>query len=125
MRTFTLFLIAALLFFLAVFLQRSNSPVLTEGEKTYIVDRQGERWDISQAVSIGFRPNKFQYGLGRHAFDALDDRYLSDETDTVPADLRIIGVSSGDEARAYSVPALDGHEIANSGIGSKPIAVGY
>jgi len=30
-----------------------------KGDKTYIVDRTGERWDITQAKSIGFKPEGF------------------------------------------------------------------
>ncbi|MFP4072050.1 MAG: hypothetical protein ACLFTB_08360, partial [Desulfovibrionales bacterium] len=30
-----------------------------------ITDRTGETWDLSQAVTEGFEPEKFQYGLGR------------------------------------------------------------
>ena len=35
-----------------------------EKSKIYISDRRGERWDITQAVSIGFKPEKFQFVLG-------------------------------------------------------------
>jgi hypothetical protein len=39
--------------------------------------------------------------------------------------LRILGVVEESEAKAYSVPRLRGHEIANSQIASKPIAVAF
>ncbi len=125
MRKIVLLLIAVLLLFLYVFLDRSPSVVIEEGERTFIVDRLGERWDITQAVSIGFKSKHFQYGLGRNAFVPLDDRSLNDKTADVPTALRILGVSEGEDARAYSIPTLTGHEIANSRVGSKPIAVGY
>jgi hypothetical protein len=43
------------------------SFVTQEGDKTYIVDQTGERWDVTQAKLIGFRPERFQYGIGRNA----------------------------------------------------------
>ena len=101
------------------------SSVLREADKIYIVDRTGERWDVTQAKSIGFDPHRFQYGIGREAFTPLDESYLSDDTFFVSSGLRVIGVTAGTEAHAYSVPKLRRHEIANTTIDSKPIAVGY
>lgn len=101
------------------------SFVLKKGDKTYIVDQRGERWDVTQAKSIGFRPEKFQYGIGRNAFTPLDDSGLSEDTSRVPEDLRIIGVTEGAFEQAYSIPKLRRHEIANTRIGSQEIAVGY
>ena len=101
------------------------SSVLREADKIYIVDRTGERWDVTQAKSIGFDPHRFQYGIGREAFTPLDESYLSDDTFFVSRGLRVIGVTGGTEAHAYSVPKLRRHEIANTTIDSKPIAVGY
>ncbi len=101
------------------------SLVQEDGNKTYIVDRTGERWDITQAKSIGFRPEQFQYGIGRIAFTPLDDSQLSDDIFAVSKNLRIIGIAEGTEAQAYSIPKLGRHEIANTKIGSKPIGVGY
>lgn len=101
------------------------SSVLREADKVYIVDRTGERWDVTQAKSIGFDPHGFQYGIGREAFTPLDESYLSDDTFFVSSGLRVIGVTVGTEAHAYSVPKLRRHEIANTTIDSKPIAVAY
>lgn len=101
------------------------SLIVQEGEATYIIDRRGERWNITQAVSIGFQPERFQFGLGRNAFLPLSDQYLEDGAGNVPDHLRILAVEEGNDARAYSIPKLSGHEIANSSVGGKPIAVGY
>ena len=101
------------------------SSVVREADKIYIVDRTGERWDVTQAKSIGFDPHRFQYGIGREAFTPLDESYLNDDTFFVSRGLRVIGVTVGTEAHAYSVPKLRRHEIANTTIDSKPIAVGY
>jgi len=104
---------------------RVLSFVQEDGNKTYIVDQTGERWDITQAKSIGFRPERFQFGIGRNAFTPLDDSQLSDGSIALSENLRIIGIAEGTEAQAYSIPKLGRHEIANTNIGSKPIGVGY
>jgi len=101
------------------------SKVIHDGDSTYIVDRHGERWDVTQARSIGFMPERFQHGIGRNAFTPLDDSSLKDHSPTVSKSLRVIGISDGKEARAYSVPRLYRHEVANSSIGDKPIAAAY
>jgi hypothetical protein len=103
----------------------SAAPVLREGGKTFIVDRTGERWDVTQAVSLGFDPRGFQYGIGRHAFTPLTDDRVDASPESVPGGLRVIGVAEGGESRAYSVPTLSRHEIANSRLDDKAIAAGY
>jgi len=103
----------------------SSTPVVREGGKIYIVDKTGYKWDVTQAGSIGFKPEKFQYGIGKDAILPLDASGLSNDKKDVPDDLRIIGVEEGTSAQAYSVQKLRSHEVANSAIGSKPIAVGY
>lgn len=96
-----------------------------EAGKTYIVDQHGEPWDVTQAKSVGFIPSRFQYGIGRYAFTPLDDSAFVDNPDYIHRNLRVIGVSDGEAARAYSVPKLRYHEIANTVIGDSAIAVGY
>ncbi len=119
--SFTLFLC------LAYFISSGTafSLVLREADKIYIVDQTGERWDVTEAKSIGFDPHRFQYGIGKEAFTPLDESNLSNNTSYVSKGLRVIGVSGGTEAHAYSVPKLRRHEIANTTIDSEPIAVGY
>jgi hypothetical protein len=119
------YFIATLVIGIFLFNYNGFSSVLKEGEKTYIVDRTGEKWDITQAASIGFKPENFQYGIGRNAFMPLDKSFLTDNTAEVPSNLRIIGISDGSKSQAYSVRKLSRHEIANSMLGSKPVAVGY
>ena len=99
--------------------------VVKEKAKTYIVDQTGKRWDVTQAAALGFRPEKFQYGIGMNAFVTLDDSHLSDATDQLSGNQRIIGVNAGNEAHAYSVNRLRYHEIANTHIAGKAIAAGY
>ena len=101
------------------------SKVVHEGDSTYIVDRHGERWDVSQARSLGFMPERFQHGIGRNAFTPLDDSSLKDTGENASQSLRVIGISDGKQANAYSVPRLWRHEVANSSLGDKKIAAAY
>jgi hypothetical protein len=99
--------------------------VVRADDKVYIVDRTGERWDITQAVSIGFDPRGFQFGIGRDSIRPLDASDLDDNVLAVDSQTRVIGVSNGPEAHAYVVRTLTRHEIANTHIGEVPIAAAY
>jgi hypothetical protein len=109
----------------AIVLSEAFSKVIGEKGKTYIVDWHGERWDISQAVTIGFKPHRFQHGIGRNAFTPLDDSDFSGDNAGVRRNERIIGIAEGDRANAYAISKLWRHEIANSFIGEKPITAAY
>jgi len=93
--------------------------------KIYITDRTGERWDVTQAAGLGFKPEGFQYGIGRWAFTTLDESDVGSGDGYTPDRLRIIGVQGKEETQAYSVRKLSRHEVANTKIDGKPIAVGY
>ena len=99
--------------------------VIREGEIIYIVDRTGERWDVTQAATLGFNPYGFQYGIGRDAIRPLDDSRLADGTAQINANTRVIGVENGPDAHAYVVRTLTRHEIANTDLGDTPIAAAY
>ena len=103
----------------------SFSRAIEENGRSYIVDLHGERWDVTQAKSIGFDPQVFRHGIGRNAFTPLDDTCLKDHSRDLSDRTRVIGISDGKESRAYSVPRLYRHEIANSHIGDQPIAAAY
>ena len=118
----TLFILFSVLFLVCTV---SLAGVIQKDGKTFIRDRTGEKWDITQAVSIGFNPNEFEFGLGRNAFSPLDDSLLQDATKSIPQRLRILGVSGENETKAFAINKLRGHEIANSRIDDKPIAAVY
>ena len=110
---------------LGIVLSQAFSQVIEEKGKTYIVDWHGERWDVTQAVSIGFEPHRFQHGIGRNAFTPLDDSQLDRDNSGVQRNERVIGITEGEHANAYSVSKLWRHEVANSFIGDRPIAAAY
>jgi len=122
----TLLLLLVTIFIVGlIFVGLASASVIRDGKKVYIEDHTGERWDVTQAKSIGFKPEGFQYGIGRNAFTPLDDSFLAEDTSSLSHNPRVIGVTDGTEAKAYSVPKLRYHEIANSHIGEEPIAAGY
>jgi hypothetical protein len=110
---------------LVIAMSQAFSRVIEEKGKTYIVDYHGERWDVTQAVSIGFEPHRFQHGIGRNAFRPLDDSQFSRDNSGVRLNERVIGITEGEHANAYSVSKLWRHEVANSFIGDRPIAAAY
>jgi len=101
------------------------SEVVKDGKRIYIKDLTGERWEVTQAVSLGFKPEAFQYGIGKYAFTPLDNSHLVEDTGGVSNRIRIIGIQSESQAQAYAISKLARHEIANTTIDSKPIAAGY
>jgi len=105
--------------------ETGSSVVLKDAESIYIVDRTGERWDVTQAVSLGFDPDGFEFGLGKDAFSPLDDSLLTEDTSDVSNNMRVIGVTDGSSAQAYAIERLWRHEVSNSNIGNDPVAVSY
>jgi hypothetical protein len=99
--------------------------VVTEGDRVYIVDRTGDRWDVTQSLELGFIPQEFQYGIGKNAFTPLQDEDFGDEPLSGFFDTRIIGISIDDDAHAYAVNRLRHHEIANTTLADKAIVAGY
>ena len=112
----------AIISFCAVDLFATN--VIHKGEEVYIQDRLGVQWNVTQARSIGFKPENFQYGIGKNAFSILDDTHLKD---SIPSyrNPRVIGIEEKGEAQAYAVPKMRRHEVANTRLGGKPVSVGY
>jgi len=120
-----LFLIGTFIMLIYLFQSgAANAYVTTAGDQIYIVDQTGEKWNVTQAKAIGFDPHRFQHGIGRNAFTTLKDSNLKNKPSFL-RDYRIIGIANESEAQAYSVLKLSGHEIANTTLGSQPIAVGY
>ena len=119
---FAIFILFSVLFLVCTV---SLAGVIQQDGTTFIRDRTGEKWDITQAVSIGFNPNDFEFGLGRNAFSPLDDSLLQNATKSTSRGLRILGVPGVNESKAFSIIKLKGHEIANSYIDDTPIAAAY
>lgn len=104
---------------------QSPADVIRQDNRVFIVDRTGERWDVTQAASIGFDPHGFQFGIGRNAIRPLDESHLQDNPVVLDPGERVIGVENASEAHAYVIRKLTRHEIANTRIGDQPIAAAY
>ena len=104
---------------------KGDAVVVRENARVYIVDRTGERWDVSEAEIAGFNAEGFQYGLGRDALTPLDSGALTNAASGPEPFVRVIGMASGDEASAFSVATLREHEVLNATLAGKPVAVGY
>jgi len=115
----------AILFCSLFLIPIAAAKIIEDKEHTYLVDQTGERWDITQAVSIGFKPRYFEFGIGRNAFRPLSESDWSNSVGNNVPNFRIIGIADGDDAQAYSVSKLSHHEIANTMLASNPIATGY
>ena len=113
------------LMFLILTFQPAAAGVIKIDNKIFLVDQTGEHWDISQAVSLEFDPKKFEFGIGRNAFDPLDESDWQSGSEKTQADMRVIGVATGDNAHAYSVHKLRYHETANTTLDSKAIVAAY
>ena len=116
--------IAAMMGMTGMAVSQAGTAVREMG-RTFIVDQRGERWDVTQALSLGFDPEGFQYGIGRNAFTPLEDSRIRKADERVPEFTRVIGMKGDSSRRAYAVPTLWSHEIANSHLDGKPVAVGY
>ncbi|MEK6195602.1 MAG: hypothetical protein N2F24_15420 [Deltaproteobacteria bacterium] len=103
----------------------AEAKVKKEGDRTFIVDRTGERWDITQAVSMGFDPYQFEFGIGRDAFHPLSQDNWDSDSARTHSNLRVIGIAEDGDAHAYSVNRLRYHETANTFLGSEAVVAGY
>jgi hypothetical protein len=124
-RSFLTLLLVSVLAFAQASITNGAAHVLHRGDQIFIVDRTGEQWDVTQAVSLGFDPRGFQFGIGREAIRPLDESSLDDRAAPHDAGARVIGVANGSHAHAYAVRRLTRHEIANTRLGPAPIAAAY
>ena len=68
-------------------------------------------------------PKGFQQIIPRGRIAAIDQPvYVSAEDADIRADAWVLGVSIGDEARAYSLDLLNAHEVVNDSIGDTNFA---
>jgi hypothetical protein len=112
-------------FFLSLWVATAWGSVQYIGDKVFIIDLTGDKWDVTQAKTLGFKPEKFQYGIGKTAFTPLDDSHIKQQPDVPGKNPRIIGLKNEFETHAYSVDRLRYHEIANLHFASKPITAAY
>ena len=130
MRSFTLTLMVLMSVSILVVVQIQNATVIKAAPDggdglVFIVDQRGERWEITQAVSLGFDPDGFEFGIGRNAIVPFGDEDLNTTPAKIDDKERVIGISSGNEAHAYSIQRLNLHEVANTTLDGVAIAAAY
>ncbi|SCY58613.1 DUF3179 domain-containing (seleno)protein [Desulfoluna spongiiphila] len=101
------------------------APVERNGDRVWIVDRMGERWEVTDAEKLGFEPERFQYGIGRDAIVPLDEGAFSRAPSGLWGGTRVIGFGAEDDARAVSVDILTRHEILNTALAGASVAAAY
>ncbi len=100
------------------------------GESLFIIDRTGERWDITHAAEkYGFRAENFQYGLGKNAIPSIDypDMFQPGEPGYPLANdnFIIIAARIRSDTRAYPIFVMKSHEIVNESFSGQLVAVAY
>ncbi|MDH3198002.1 MAG: DUF3179 domain-containing protein [Candidatus Krumholzibacteria bacterium] len=98
--------------------------------RVYIVDQDGKRWDVTQAVHrFGYEAGSFHFGLGAQAIPPLVDPPVvsAGEPGFAPADsdFAVVGVVSGAEERAYGEAEVAGWEVVDDRPGGAPVALVY
>jgi hypothetical protein len=124
----------------------SNSKKIKhENDKTYLwaggeLESADSQWYNFTDAAI--RADELQFGIGKDRIRAIDDPLFVSPDDPRLLDLgsspyrrergprtndeiKVIGYVEGDQARAYPVALLDGHELVNDRIAGKPITVGW
>ena len=103
-----------------VILLQAGCALPREGgmENLVITDRTGREWDITHARDVyGMEPHYFNYGLGLGAIRSVDVPTVLKEGDSGYPDpgsnIQVFGVNHNGEQRAYSVGALNRHEVFN------------
>ena len=87
-----------------------------------------EWFDVTDAT---IPPEEFNHGIGKDTIAAIDDPVFVDPGDKrlerhdVGEKTPVIGYVHNGEAKAYPIPLMGSHELANDTIGGKPVTVGY
>ncbi len=106
-----------------------TAPVTRDG-RTFIEDRTGKQWDVTYAVNeLGMNADQFNYGLGPNAIRPITSpQFILPGDDDYPHDnfvFMVLGVTMGNEARAYRITDLSHHEVADDVIGLVAFAAAY
>ncbi len=103
----------------------SAALVEREGSRVWIIDRMGEKWEVTEAEKQGFVPDNFQYGIGKDAIVPLGEGAFLGKRERTSGVKRVIGFAAGEASKAVSVERLVRHEILNTEIGGTPVAAAY
>jgi hypothetical protein len=99
-------------------------PVIQKKQRIYIVDSEGEYWDITSAVKeYRMDPRFFHYGLGKDSFRPIKNP----EVQPGPrwGDPWVFGVNYLGQARAYNRKSLTRHETVIDEIAGKRMLIAH
>ena len=107
-----------------------DARVVQRDDRILIVDRTGKEWDVTHAVQkYGFVAENFQFGLGPFAIRPILKPEMLSPGDAGYPDPRetflVLGTVINNEARAYPIPVMTWHEIADESFGETHVAVAY
>jgi len=99
----------------------------------HLVDRYGERFDITHAVQhYNMRKEWFEFGIGKNTIRPINHHHMIAPGESgYPATSgwgdgpQVIGVSIEGEARSYPIDVLARHEVCNETIGNTQAAVAF
>lgn len=99
----------------------------------YLVDRYGDRFDITHAVRhYNMRKEWFEFGIGKNTIRPINhpDMIAPGErgypaTSRWGSGPRVIGTSINGDTRSYPIDVLVSHEVCNETIGNTQVAVAY
>lgn len=106
------------------------AEVVREGEKIFIVDLRGKRWDVTHAVNeYGFVAEQFQFGLGENAIlPVLNPKHIAEGHERYPSDdatFFVLATRIRYMARAYPINILAIHEIVDEVFVDVHVAVAF
>ncbi|MBD3334630.1 MAG: DUF3179 domain-containing protein [Candidatus Eisenbacteria bacterium] len=110
--------------------QATSTDPPGDEEPILITDRTGKEWDVTYAVKeLGFKVEDFNFGLGPDAIPPIvDPQFIAPGEEEYPspdAAVRVLGMTAGDDARAYPVTDIAGHEVVNDRVGDLHFAATY
>ena len=106
------------------------TPPIHEGQKIYIQDRTGKRWDVTHAQKkYGLLAQNFQFGLGPFAIRPINNPEMCKPGDpgypSFNNEEQVIGVQIGTDIHAYPLSLLRSFEVVNTIIGDEHVSPAY
>ena len=110
--------------------EEERATVQRVGDKIFIVDQTGKRWDVTHAVQkYGFVADQFQFGIGPNAIKPIINPVLVGPGQggypSSSSTFIVIGTEIGGDSRAYAISDLNPHEIVDEKFGDQHVAVGW
>jgi len=104
---------------------KDDAFVIKRDGQVFLRDKTGEEWNVTEAATeYKMEANQFHYGLGRNAFQPLNNPQIL-QGSSFGENSDIFGFSFGGVSRSYSKNTLLRHETVNDRFGSTPVLIAY